>query len=161
MLTFEDKYNIEDLLRREAHLLDDRKFREWLDLFTDDAEYVIPLNETTQGDVPPAGHPIVKDSKDMLLARILKDESGFSHAETPVSMTCHLISNVVVDESSTEDVDVRSAFVVRQGRKIHEEAWWVGHRADRMRRVGGKWRIAHRVITLDTTLLPRGISIFF
>lgn len=161
MLSFEDKYHIEELLRREAHLLDDRRFREWLDLFTDDAEYVIPLNEATQGDVPPAGHPIVKDSKEMLLARVMKDETGFSHAEIPESMTCHLITNVVVDEIDGGEVEVRSAFLVRQGRKIRDEAWWVGHRTDRMRREAGEWRIAHRVITLDTTLLPRGISIFF
>lgn len=161
MLSFEDKYCIEELLRREAHLLDDRRFREWLELFTDDAEYVIPLNEALQGDVPPAGHPIVKDSKEMLLARVLKDETGFSHAETPVSMTCHLITNIVADESPKEDAEVRSAFLVRQGRKMRDEAWWVGHRTDLLRRVDDGWRIAHRVINLDTTLLPRGISIFF
>lgn len=161
MLSFEDKYRIEEVLRREAHLLDERRFREWLDLFTDDAEYVIPLNEAVQGDMPPAGHPIVKDGKDMLLARIVKDETGFNHAEIPTSMTCHLISNVVVDESPKEDAEVKSAFIVRQARKLRDEAWWVGHRTDLFRRVDDQWRIAHRVITLDTTLLPRGISIFF
>lgn len=161
MLSFEDKYRIEEVLRREAHLLDERRFREWLDLFTDDAEYVIPLNEAVQGDMPPAGHPIVKDGKDMLLARIVKDETGFNHAEIPTSMTCHLISNVVVDESPKEDAEVKSAFIVRQARKLRDEAWWVGHRTDLFRRVDDRWRIAHRVITLDTTLLPRGISIFF
>jgi 3-phenylpropionate/cinnamic acid dioxygenase small subunit len=161
VLTFEDKYQIEDLLRREAHLLDERRFREWLDLFTEDAAYVIPLTEAVQGDVAPAGHPIVKDSKDMLLARILKDETGFSHAEIPTSMTCHLISNIVVDESPEEDAEVRSAFMVRQARKLRDEAWWVGRRRDLIRRVDGQWRIAHRIVTLDTSLLPRGISIFF
>jgi hypothetical protein len=30
-----------------------------------------------------------------------------------------------------------------------------------MRRVDGQWRIAHRTVILDTSLLPRGISIFF
>ena len=161
MLSFEDKYRIEELLRRETHLLDDRRFREWLDLFTDDVEYVIPLNESVQGDVAPAGHPIVKDGKDMLLARVLKDETGFNHAEIPTSMTCHLVSNIVIDESSKEDAEVRSAFIVRQGRKLRDEAWWVGRRRDLMRRVDDQWRIAHREIVLDTTLLPRGISIFF
>jgi 3-phenylpropionate/cinnamic acid dioxygenase small subunit len=160
-LTFEDKWRIEELLRREAHLLDERRFREWLDLFTEDVEYVVPLTEAVQGEVAPAGHPIVKDSKDMLLARVLKDETGFSHAEIPTSMTCHLVSNVVVDESAKEDAEVRSAFIVRQARKLRDEAWWVGHRLDLMRRVDDQWRIAHRVVTLDTSLLPRGISIFF
>ncbi|MFC0862333.1 aromatic-ring-hydroxylating dioxygenase subunit beta [Sphaerimonospora cavernae] len=161
MLSFEDKYRIEELLRREAHLLDERRFREWLDLFTDDVEYLIPLTEAVQGDVAPAGHPIIKDDKDMLLARILKDESGFSHAETPTSMTCHLVGNIVVDESTEEDAEVRSAFIVRQARKLRDEAWWVGRRKDLVRRVNDQWRIARREITLDTTLLPRGISIFF
>jgi 3-phenylpropionate/cinnamic acid dioxygenase small subunit len=157
----EDKQDIEELLHREAHLLDERRFREWLDLFTDDAEYLIPLREHVQGDVGPAGHPIVKDSKDMLLARVMKDETGFSHVEIPVSMTCHLISNIVVDEGQDGEVQVRSAFMVRQARKLRDEAWWVGRRVDRLRRVDGEWRIAHRCVHLDSTVLPRGISIFF
>ncbi|HUZ68509.1 MAG TPA: aromatic-ring-hydroxylating dioxygenase subunit beta [Candidatus Saccharimonadales bacterium] len=161
MLTFEDKYQIEEMLRREAHLLDERRFREWLDLFTDDAEYVIPLTEAVQGDVAAAGHPIVKDTKEMLLARVMKDETGFSHAEIPTSMTCHLVGNIVVDDSAKEDAEVRSAFIVRQARKLRDEAWWVGRRKDLVRRVDDRWRIAHREIVLDTTLLPRGISIFF
>jgi 3-phenylpropionate/cinnamic acid dioxygenase small subunit len=161
MLTREQKFEIEELLRREAHLLDERRFREWLGLFTDDAEYVIPLTEAVQGAVAKAGHPIIKDSKEMLLARIMKDETGFSHAEIPTSMTCHMISNVVVDESDVEDALVKSCFMVRQARKLRDEAWWVGRRRDLFRRVDDQWRIAHREVVLDTTLLPRGISIFF
>lgn len=164
MVTRDEKLEIEELLYREAHLLDERRFRDWLDLFTDDAEYLIPLREHVQGDVPPAGHPVVKDDKNMLLARIMKDETGFSHVETPVSMTCHLISNIVVEDGADgpdSGVVVKSAFVVRQARKLRDEAWWVGRRTDRLRRVEGRWRIAHRCVHLDSTVLPRGISIFF
>src|SRR5215471_8803104 len=161
MLTIEDRQDIEELLYREAHLLDERRFREWLDLFTDDAEYLVPLREHVQGDVGEAGHPIIRDNKDMLLARVMKDETGFSHVEIPVSMTCHLITNIVVDDAPDGEVQVRSAFMVRQARKLRDEAWWVGRRVDRLRRVGGQWRIAHRCVQLDSTILPRGISIFF
>ncbi|MGH9298575.1 MAG: aromatic-ring-hydroxylating dioxygenase subunit beta [Acidimicrobiales bacterium] len=161
VVTREDKLEIEELLHREAHLLDERRFREWLDLFTDDAEYVIPLREHVQGDVGAAGHPVVKDDKKMLLARIMKDETGFSHVELPVSMTCHVISNIVVDDGDAGDVEVKSSFMVRQARKLRDEAWWVGRRADRLRRVDGQWRIVHRCVHLDSTVLPRGISIFF
>jgi 3-phenylpropionate/cinnamic acid dioxygenase small subunit len=145
VVTRDEKLEIEELLHREAHLLDERRFREWLDLFTEDAEYVIPLREHVQGDVGAAGHPVVKDDKNMLLARIMKDETGFSHVEIPVSMTCHLISNIVVDDGEGDDeVEVKSAFMVRQARKLRDEAWWVGRRTDRLRRVNGGWRIAHR-----------------
>jgi 3-phenylpropionate/cinnamic acid dioxygenase small subunit len=161
MLTTDYRSAIQDLLAREAHLLDERRFQDWLELFTDDSEYVIPLIENVQGDVPPAGHPIVHDTKEMLLARIMKDETGLSHAEIPPSRTCHIVTNVVIEERPDGQALVKSAFVVRQARKLYDEAWWVGRRHDVMRRSNGGWQIAHRTVYLDTTVLPRGITIFF
>ncbi|MFC7655372.1 aromatic-ring-hydroxylating dioxygenase subunit beta [Pseudonocardia benzenivorans] len=54
-----------------------------------------------------------------------------------------------------------SAFTVRQARKLRDEAWWAGRRRDRLRRVDGRWKIARREVHLDSTVLPRGIAIFF
>lgn len=161
MLTTEDRLEIEQLLYREAHMLDERRFREWLDLFTDDIEYLMPLTEHVQGKVAPAGHPIIKDDKNTLRARVAKDETGWSHVEIPTSMTCHLISNILIDEESDGEASVKSSFVVRQARKLRDEAWWVGRRHDRLRRVEDQWLIARRCIYLDATVLPRGVSIFF
>lgn len=162
MATWEQKREIEEFLYREARLLDDNRLEEWLDLFTDDVEYLIPLREHTQGEVRPAGHPVAKDDKLMLKARITKHRTGFSHVETPRSMTTHFISNVEVEDgSSLDELKVYSSFLVRQARKLRDEAWWVGRRQDQLRRVNGAWRIARREITLDHTILPRGISIFF
>ncbi len=156
------KREIEDLLAREAHLLDERRFTEWLDLFTEDVEYVMPLREYLQGDVEPAGHPVIRDDLDMLRVRVAKDNTGYSHSELPASMTCHLVTNVVVDEiPGSDEVEARSMFLVRQARKLRDEAWWAGRRIDRVRRVDGSWRLARREIYLDATVLPRGISIFF
>jgi len=162
MVTWEQKREIEEFLYREAYLLDEHRLDEWLDLFTDDVEYAIPLREHVQGDVEPAGHPIIKDNKIMLTARVKKHQTGLSHVEIPQSMTCHLISNVLVDPGPVpEEFDVLSSFIVRQARKLRDEAWWVGRRRDRFRRVDGGWRIARREVLLDATVLPRGISIFF
>ncbi len=162
MATLEQKREIEDFLYREAYLLDEHRFDEWLDLFTDDVEYLIPLREHVQGDVEPAGHPIMKDDKLMLKARVRKHATGLSHVETPRSMTAHLIANVLVEDSSVAgEFDVRSTFIVRQARKLREEAWWAGRRLDRVRREHGQWKIARREVQLDSTILPRGISIFF
>jgi 3-phenylpropionate/cinnamic acid dioxygenase small subunit len=153
---------VEDFLYREAHMLDEHRLEDWLNLFTEDAEYLVPLREYVQGDVPPAGHPIMRDDKQMLTVRVRKDATGYSHTETPVSMTCHIISNVVVDEGpGPDEVEALSAFTVRQARKLRDEAWWAGRRRDRLRRVDGGWKIARREVYLDATILPRGISIFF
>jgi 3-phenylpropionate/cinnamic acid dioxygenase small subunit len=161
MVSNEDRQQIEDLLSREAHLLDERRFREWLDLFTEDVEYLMPLTEHVQGKVAPAGHPIIKDDKNTMRARVAKDETGWSHVETPVSMTCHLISNILVEDEADGEVTVKSSFMVRQARKLRDEAFWVGRRHDRVRRVEGQWLIARRCVFLDATVLPRGVSIFF
>jgi 3-phenylpropionate/cinnamic acid dioxygenase small subunit len=159
---WEIKREIEDFLAREAHLLDDRRFDEWLDLFTEDAEYVMPLREYTEGDVEPAGHPIMHDSKDVLQVRVRKDATGYSHTETPPSMTCHLVTNIVVDEiPGSAEIQARSAFSVRQTRKLRDEAFWAGRRTDRLRRVDGSWKLSRREVLIDATVFPRGVSIFF
>jgi 3-phenylpropionate/cinnamic acid dioxygenase small subunit len=161
-VNWELKRELEDFLSREAHILDEHRLEDWLDLFTEDAEYLVPLREYLQGDVAPAGHPVIRDDKQMLTVRVRKDATGFSHVETPVSMTCHLISNVVVEEGPDPDeVELLSAFTVRQARKLRDEAWWAGRRRDLMRRVDGGWKIARREVHLDATVLPRGIAIFF
>lgn len=162
MLTREQKAELEEFLYREARLLDEHRFEEWLALFTDDAEYFIPLREHVQGNVEPAGHPVIKDDKLMLTARVRKDQTGLSNVETPPSMTCHLISNVFADEGpGPGECTVFSSFIVRQARKLRDEAWWVGRRTDVLRRANGEWKIARREVQLDATVLPRGISIFF
>lgn len=161
LLTLEQRFEIHEFLQHEAYLLDTFRFREWIDLFTDDARYTIPLTESVEGDLAPAGHPVVDDNKDMLMARIMKDETGVSHAETPRSMTCHLIGSIVIGPPRGNDVDVYSAFVVRQARKLRTETWWAGRRDDVLRSINGSWHIAERQIHLDQRLLPRGISIFF
>jgi 3-phenylpropionate/cinnamic acid dioxygenase small subunit len=162
MITFEQKAEFAEFLYREARLLDNHDLETWLALFTDDAEYIIPLREQLMGEVQPPGHPIVKDDKMMLLARVRKDETGMSHVEIPRSMTTHLVSNVIVDEGGKPDeFIVSSNFVVRQARKLRDEAWWVGRRTDTLRRVDGGLKIARREVVLDATVLPRGISIFF
>lgn len=162
MATWEQKREIEELLSREAHLLDQNRFDEWLKLFTDDVEYLIPLRENTQGDVEPAGHPVMKDDKNMMEMRVRKNATGLSHVEIPRSMTAHMISNVVVEDSEKSgEMSVESTFLVRQLRKLRDEAWWSGRRHDQLRPVDGSWRIARREVFLDATVLPRGISIFF
>lgn len=162
MVSLEVHHEIEQLLFREAHLLDRHDYKEWLDLFTDDVEYCLPLTEYVQGDASPAGHPVIKDDKTRLMFRVAKDDTGYSHVETPKSLTCHIVANVLVEEiPETFDLRVYSTFLVRQARKLRGEAWWAGRRNDLIRPIDGEWKIARRDIELDSAILPRGISVFF
>ncbi len=97
------QHEIEQFLYREARLLDERRFHEWLDLLTDDVFYWMPVRETNQQR--PEGFyqegelavSYMNDNKDFLTARIKRLDTGQAHAETPPSRTRHLITNVEIE----------------------------------------------------------------
>ncbi len=46
------KEEIEAFLYHEAELLDERRYEEWLDLFTEDAHYFMPMRRNVPHDEP-------------------------------------------------------------------------------------------------------------
>lgn len=160
-------YEIERFLYDEAALVDERRFGEWLDLFTDDVRYWMPLREMVQGQpdglMPEdeLGISIVDDDKAFLKVRINRLESGFAHGETPPSRTRHLITNVRVMGVEGDDVLVQSNFHVYQSRVESIDYQFFGRREDRFRKVDGQWKIAFRKIILDHRVLSRTLSTFF
>src|ERR1700739_3084293 len=102
---------VEQFLYREARLLDERRFHEWLDLFTDDVRYwmvtrsnlyprsskaIAILNpgrnvdETTEED----GLAILDESKKTIEGRLAGLEDVMAWAEAPPSRTRPLITNI-------------------------------------------------------------------
>ena len=88
---------------REAWLLDERKLKEWLDLFTDDVLYFMPRRKnvprreahrelTPQGDLA-----ILEEDRRYLEMRVARLDTGMAWAEDPPSRTRHLIGNLEVD----------------------------------------------------------------
>ena len=43
-------HEVQDFLYREAELLDERRYEEWLDLFTEDARYFMPMRRNVPHD---------------------------------------------------------------------------------------------------------------
>ena len=158
---------IEQLLYYEAELLDDGEFDAWLDLFTDDARYWMPVRETLQGrrdglhpeDAPAVA--LIDDDKAFLTMRVRRLDTGLAHAETPPSRTRRFIGNVRIRPQPDGELLVRSNFLIYQARQEQTDYQFFGQREDRLRRVAGQWKIAQRKIVLDHTVLPRALSTFF
>jgi 3-phenylpropionate/cinnamic acid dioxygenase small subunit len=161
------QHEIEQFLYYEAWLLDEGRLYDWLDLFTDDAYYWMPVRETVQlpedeKQEKGLALSLFDDDKAFLTLRVKRLDTGLAHAEQPPSRTRHLITNVrVVDRASEGDVTVHSSFVVYQGRLERSDHLFSGKREDRLRRLESGWKIARRKIILDQALLPRTLSIFF
>ncbi len=161
-------YEIEQFLYYEARLLDDGHFHEWLDLFTEDARYFMPVRQTMQGrpqgvyEEDEFAVALIRDDKEFLTKRVLRLDSGLAHAETPPSRTRHLITNVeVIVDGTSDEVTAHSNFVLFQGRRDRMSYQLFGKREDRLRREDGDWKIARRKIVLDHVVLPRGLSVLF
>jgi 3-phenylpropionate/cinnamic acid dioxygenase small subunit len=91
-------------------------------------------------------------------------------AEDPPSRTRHLVTNVVVhhidpDQQprfSSNDLHVRSSFLVYRNRLEREENIFAGRRIDVLRRTQERLQVASRVILLDQNVLQaKNISTFF
>ena len=80
---------------REAWLLDERRFREWLDLFTEDVFYFMPrrLNihrHETDRELTPIGDlAIFEDDKTYLTMRVERLETAWPGARTAVAHAAH------------------------------------------------------------------------
>jgi biphenyl 2,3-dioxygenase beta subunit len=162
------QYEVERFYYDEAALLDAHRYDEWLALFSDDANYFMPIRRTRmqreldQEFTKPGEMAFFSDTKTLLAGRVAKLKSGRSWAEDPPSRTRHLITNVRVVRDNGRELEVESNFHVYRTRLNSEESSWIGSRHDVLRRVEGSFQIADRKIFLEqTVLLSRNLSNFF
>jgi 3-phenylpropionate/cinnamic acid dioxygenase small subunit len=168
------KADIEDFLYAEADLLDDRQFKEWLDLFTEDVTYFMPIRRNVkfgqhaERENTRLGQGIswFDEGKWTLGKRVDQILTGVHYAEEPLSRVCHMVSNVqllaIHDDRPEREVDVRSRFLVYQNRVEYETYLFVGKRTDTLRLTEDGWKIARREIILDqNVLLAKSLTTFF
>ena len=167
------KEEIEELLYREAELLDERRFEDWLDLFTEDARYWMPMRRNVPAEEPEReftreGVDVnwFDEGKDTLTRRVKQIRTGVHWAEQPPSRICHMVSNVqlvsALDGPSPAEVAVKSRFLIYRNRVETETDLLVGKREDLLRRVNDGWQIARRKIILDqSVLLAQNLTVFF
>lgn len=171
----EELFEIEQFLYDEAWRLDERRFDDWLALFTEDARYWMPTRQAVAKAVVNASTEVreelagpgelgwFEDTKLTLLARVMRLKGGIAWAEDPPSRTRRMISNVHAEPGPAQDeYRVRSYFMLHRTRHQLERETFVGCRNDVLRRVEGALRIASREIILDETVLDSpNLSVFF
>ena len=163
------KQEVEDFLYHEAELLDERRYEAWLDLFTEDVRYWMPMRRNVPADelereFTREGADVnwFDEGKDTLTRRVKQILTGVHWAEQPPSRICHMVSNVQVLEAGPDEVRVKSRFLLYRNRVETETDFLVGKREDVLRRVDGGFRIARRKIVLDqNVLLAKNLTFFF
>lgn len=162
------QFQVERFYYHEAMLLDDRRFEDWVALFTDDTHYFMPIRRTRSRReldkefTQPGEMAFFDDNKMLLEGRVKKLLSGTAWAEDPPSRTRHIITNILITDDRGTELDVRSNFLLYRTRLKSEELSWIGSRQDLLRRTTDSFQIARRHIYLEQTLLlSQNLSNFF
>jgi 3-phenylpropionate/cinnamic acid dioxygenase small subunit len=145
----------EDFLYEEARLLDDRRFDEWLALFTADCRYWVPCG---QGEDPGLVTHLVYDDRSQLEDRLWQLQQPRHSSQSPPSRTSHLVSNVQVSTAGDGIAAIRSSFIVHELRVTQggegEPRAFAGHYDHVLRWDGSAWRIEMKKVWLIARDLP-------
>ncbi|EGX57322.1 benzene 1,2-dioxygenase [Streptomyces zinciresistens K42] len=169
------QHTVEQFLYAEAQLLDEHRYTEWIELFTDDVHYWAPTRMTRthreRDREIAAAHQAAHIDDDLryLKGRVRRLTSGIAWSEEPPSRTRRLITNVRISPREDGELAVASNFFVYRSRLERHQDWCVGERFDVLRPAAGEgegdgagypYRIADRRIVLEqTTLLLPSLSI--
>ncbi|MGE0801892.1 MAG: 3-phenylpropionate/cinnamic acid dioxygenase subunit beta [Lautropia sp.] len=165
---------IEAFYYAEADLLDERRLSEWVELFTDDVRYWMPLvrnvqfrRDAIEYSREGTDNAWIDEDKRTLTQRVQQIATGIHWAEEPRSRMSHLITNVRVVESTPAVADAAQVkttcrFLVYRNRMETETEILVGKRHDVLRRTDAGWRIARREIYIDqNVLMSKNLTTFF
>ncbi|MFN4281582.1 MAG: aromatic-ring-hydroxylating dioxygenase subunit beta [Alphaproteobacteria bacterium] len=138
---------VEAFLFEEAALLDAWKLDEWLALFEQSAQYVVPTTDLPDGD-PENDLVFIDDNFIRLQGRVTRLKSGTAHREHPFSRTRRFISNIRVVGVNDGIATIKASFIVYRFKGGPTEPF-VGEYVYRLARAAGGLKILYRRATLD------------
>lgn len=118
-----------DFVYNEANLLDEQRFNEWLDLFTEDGYYWMPL---AHGQTDPILHAsLLYEDKLLLKVRIERLAGLRTFSQQPKSRCHHLLQapRVLDFDANADEHLVRTAFHYTETRNEEQTIYvgWVTH----------------------------------
>ena len=120
------------LLEREARLLDQLRYEDWLVLYARECIYWVP--STSKAGDPRREISVMFDDRRRLEDRIYRLRTGFAWSQAPASRTVRLVTNVEVFATDRADIHmVRSNFLISEfwGDETRILTGWAGHRVER------------------------------
>ena len=137
----------ERFLIHEARLLDERRFRDWMGLFTEDGTYWVPAVPGQKSPFDQAS--LFYDDRDLMGTRIARLEHPRIHVQAPPSRTVHLVGNAVLEEADEEKGEylVGSTMIMVEYRDERQRLF-AGRQQHRLRREGTSFRIVQKRVDL-------------
>lgn len=99
--------SVSEFMWREAELLDNRKYDEWLRLWEDDGLYIVPIERDADDYANVLN--FAYDNAHMRKMRVARLTSRFSMSATSSSITVRTTSRFVLQDRNENEVTVRAA----------------------------------------------------
>ena len=120
-------------VKNEARLIDERRFDEWYELFTDDAHYWVPA---APGQTDPLLHnSLAYEDKLLLRLRIERMKSPLAYSQRPASRCLHVLQEPDIEKADHEGGEylTRTPFIYTETRNDDSQryaatAWRPGTR---------------------------------
>jgi len=142
-----DRAAFETFLIQEARLLDERRFREWMELFAEDGTYWVPA---VPGQVSPLDQAsLFYDDRELMKTRVERLEHPRIHVQTPPSRTAHLVGNVLLEQSDEAKGEyVVGSTVIMVEYRDEVQRLFAGRQRHRLRRDAMGLRIVEKRVDL-------------
>ena len=147
------RQEVEDLLYREAALLDEWRLEEWLEMLTDDAIYQVPSTDAPEGDERNTLY-IIADDALRIRSRVKQLLGKSAWAENPHSRTRRIITNVRVPGADGENILVTANFAVYRLRYETVDTY-VGRYDYKLARFGKELKIDRKSTRLNSSHYSR------
>lgn len=96
-------------VKNEARLLDERRFEEWYELFTDDAHYWVPA---VYGQTDPKlQNSLAYEDKLLLRLRIERLKSPLAYSQKPASRCLHVLQEPDIESADGGEWLTRTPFI--------------------------------------------------
>jgi p-cumate 2,3-dioxygenase beta subunit len=144
----------------EAALLDAWQLEPWLELFTEDARYVVPSTDIDPAEAvtvdPASTLCLIHDNLTVLRSRVRRLLDKRAHAANPRARTRHHLSNVRVTAFNGDEIETHANFLVTAARSDGLDLF-AGEYVYHLVRHAGTFRIRERRAVLDLeSLSPMG-----
>ena len=139
-----------DLMNDYCELIDSDRLEEWLDLFTEDASYMVIPRENVEQNLPAA--IILCPNKNVLRDRIssLRNANEFN-----LHYDRHLVSSIRVRPHAENVWLVEANYAVFQTTlEGQSKLFSVGRYRDKIRLDGGNLRFCEKYVVVDTFSIP-------
>lgn len=153
---------VEQFIYREAAMVDQSRWQEWLEMYTEEMVYWAPswVNENEMTTDPETEVSIIyMNNRKELEHRIWRFTSGESPASYPLPRTNHLVTNVAITDVTGDQVTASSNWL-SQSYRDKEQFIYGGFYEHTLVRQDGEFKISKKKVVLLNDVVTGFVDVY-